>query len=140
MSLNLKNIKSDIGISKMCLSPFRNLFNDEIYYNSAAYHAQQATEKCLKIILLKYYCVDGTSKRYRTHNISSLLAYLNECAKESAKEIPIIIPQVIIDNSIDITSWEANTRYGDDMVLLRKSIKEVIRADEFMERQLRSLF
>ena len=136
MNLNLRLIKSDIEIAKMCISPIRNLFNDELFYSSAAYHAEQATEKCLKVILNQYYGISDTTKRYRTHDIPDLLAYIDECEKNQGKVVPISIPQVIDDNSIIIKSWEANSRYNDNMKVLRRDILDVIKACETMYRDL----
>jgi len=51
MSLKIKQIKADIHLAKHCMSPIVNLFNDEALYSQAAYHTEQATEKCLKVIL-----------------------------------------------------------------------------------------
>ena len=123
----------------MCLSPLKNLFNDEALYNNAAYHAEQATEKCIKFVLSNYYGIDETVRRFKTHNIPDLLSFLNECAMKSGKSIPIHIPQIIDELSVEIMGWEANTRYSDDMVVLRKNIKMVLQADEKIYKQLQGM-
>ena len=138
-SLTLKLIKGDITTAKMCISPIINLFNDESLYSISAYHTQQATEKCLKIMLVHHYGIDESIKRYRTHDIPDLLAFLNECAEETHSPIPISIPNVITELSIEIKEWEANTRYNDNMVILRKNILQVLNACEKMYKDLKSL-
>ena len=139
MSLSLKNIKGDIGTAYICLSPLKNLFNDEALYNNAAYHAEQATEKCIKYVLSNYYGIEETARRFKTHNIPDLLAFLRECAEESGRDIPIDIPDLIDELSVEIMEWEANSRYNDDMVILRKNIKMVLQADEKMYKQLQKM-
>ena len=137
MSLSLKLIKGDIATAKHCLSPVVNWFNDEALYSNAAYHAEQATEKCLKVILSQYYEIPETSKRYKTHDIPDLLDFVLQCEKETKKSIPIQIPDIIDMLSIEIKSWEANSRYNDNMVLLRGNISKVIKACESMYRELK---
>ena len=139
MSLSINNILGDIVTAQSSLSPLRNYFNDESLYNIAAYHAEQATEKCLKIILSNYYGIDESLRRYRTHNIPDLLAFLEEQASENERPIPIEIPNIIYELSNEIMEWEATTRYNDNMVILRRSIKEVLKADIKMYRQIKKL-
>ncbi len=137
MSLSLKNIKGDIATSKFCLSPVVNWFNDEALYSIAAYHAEQATEKCLKLVLSQCYGIPESNKRYRTHDIPDLLAYIEECRTDTGKDYSITIPEIIEELSIEIKGWEANTRYNDNMVLLRNNVMDVIRACENMYRNLK---
>lgn len=137
MSLSLKIIKGDIVTAKLCLSPIVNWFNDEALYSNAAYHAEQATEKCLKIILTQKYGVSENNKRYRTHDIPDLLAFIDECKQESRVDCLVEIPSVIDELSIEIKAWEANLRYNDNMVLLRKNVSEVVKACELMYHELK---
>lgn len=139
MSLNTKLVYADIKVAKYCNSPLVNLFNDEALYSNAAYHAEQATEKCLKLILSNYYGISETEKRYRTHDIPDLLAYMKECEANTGKKVPICIPEIIEINAIEIKEWEANTRYNDNMVVLRSNITSVISACDIMCRQLEKM-
>lgn len=136
MSLNTKLVYADIKVAKYCNSPLVNLFNDEALYSNAAYHAEQATEKCLKLILSNYYGVPETNKRYRTHDIPDLLEYVKECEADTGKKPPVSIPEIIETNAIEIKEWEANTRYNDNMVVLRNNVNLVISACDVMCRQL----
>ena len=111
----------------MNLSPLLNITNDESLYGIAAYHAQQATEKCLKVILVNYHGYDQTQRRYRTHDIAGLLALIEE-QETPQKPIPIGIPESIKIMSADITEWEANSRYNDNMVVLKENISIVLDA------------
>lgn len=138
MSLNLRMLKSDIVVANICYSRIFNFLNDEILYNNAAYHAEQATEKCLKLILSQYYNINENNRRYHTHDIPDLLAYIVDCETTTGNFNPIKIPDVIDVLSIEIKAWEANSRYNDNMVLLRKNIKIVIEACENMYEQMKN--
>ena len=135
-NLTLKIIKTDIWFANKGLSPIHNLTNDEAKFNVSAYHAQQATEKCIKVVLDQYYNVDTTTRRYREHKIPRLLQYLEEC-NTPEKPIPIIIPEIIYEKANEISSWEANMRYNIDYTLLRKSIKSVVIACNKMLKELK---
>ena len=135
--ITIKIIKTDIWFAKKGLSPFQNPTNDEAKFNISAYHAQQATEKCIKIILQNFYNVDTTTKKYRQHHIPRLLQYLEECAEKEKKPIPIKIPKVIKDMGNEITSWEENMRYNIDYTLLKSRVKIVISACEQMVKELK---
>ena len=136
MSLSLKIVKSDIKTARLCLTPVYNWFNDENLYSNAAYHAEQAIEKCLKIILTQNYGISETERRYRTHDIPDLLAYIEECRESSGKDARVEIPEIIDGLSIEIKAWEANTRYNDNMVILRKKILKVVQATEKLQRDM----
>lgn len=136
ITLNL--IKTDIWFANKGLSPILNPTNDEAKFNISAYHAQQATEKCIKIILQNYYEVDTTTRRFRSHMIPRLLSYLTECEEaDPEKPIPIRIPDVIYEMSNEITSWEADMRYSIDYNLLKSKIKIVIKACNQMVHELK---
>lgn len=137
MSLNLKIVKMDIKTAKLCLSPVYNWFNDEKLYSNAAYHAEQAVEKCLKIILVQDYGIVETTKRYRTHDIPDLLAFIEECKESSEKDVRVAIPEIIDNLSIEIKAWEANTRYNDNMVILRSKILKVVQATEKLQKDMK---
>lgn len=138
MSISLKLVAGDIRAARMSISPVFNLTNDEIMYNIAAYHTQQAVEKCLKIILNQFYCVDENERRFKTHNIAGLLGMIEEFSAEK-EACPLSIPEVIYEMSADITTWEASSRYNDDLVILKKNIKTVLKACQKMVKELGKL-
>ena len=125
MSLSIGLIKADIKTARNNISPFVNLSNDELMYNIAAYHAQQATEKCLKIMLSQYYGMDENDRRFKIHNIAGLIGMLDDFSSDD-KPIPIEISDIIKLMSAEITSWESSSRYNDNIVVLRKNIKIVL--------------
>ena len=136
MSLSLDLIRADIKTARNNLSPIVNFTNDEMMYNIAAYHAQQATEKCIKIVLSQYYGLSENSRPFRTHNIADLIGMLEDC-EEGGNKSPIVIPEYIKVMSAEITVWEASVRYNDNIVILRDNIRKVIRECETMLSDLK---
>lgn len=126
MSLSLGIVKADIKTAKQNLSPVINRTNDELMYNIAAYHAQQAVEKCLKIMLSQYYGMDESDRKFKIHNIAGLIDML-EIEASNENPIPIEIPEDIKIMSADITEWEAASRYNDNKPVLRDNIKYVLK-------------
>lgn len=119
--MNLNRINADIQTAELNISDTGNPTNDEFLYDVAAYHIQQAIEKELKYILHNVYGADETTKRFGTHNISTLLIQVNEYDSNF-----ISSHQDIVENADEITSWEASTRYGEDLVATKDKIKEAI--------------
>ena len=119
--MNIQRIKADISTARNNLSPEGNPTNDEYLYDIAAYHAQQAVEKILKYILHNKYGLDDTTRQFKTHNISTLLIMVN------AHEADFISKhQKLVDLSDEITSWEASTRYGENLVAAKDTIIDVL--------------
>lgn len=119
--MNIHRIRADITTARNNLSHEGNPTNDEYLYDVAAYHAQQAVEKTLKYFLHNVYGVDDTSKQFKTHNISTLLIMIN-----SHDANFISNHQKLADLSDEITSWEASTRYGENLVATKNTIIEVL--------------
>lgn len=138
MSISLRLVKADLQTAKNNLSPAINLTNDEYLYNIAAYHVQQAVEKCLKIILHQYYGADDNSRVFRTHNIAALLGMIEDFS-DSGQDCPVQISDYLRIMSADLTMWEASSRYNDDIVILRESIETVITECEKIAAQLEAL-
>ena len=96
-------IKADIIAAGQAIKYFKTHRNKDIK-NIAAYHLQQAVEKIINQIY------ESTSKinnsKMFTHNIEGLIAY------SESLNIKIIIPELIRENSLIITKWEAGSRYG----------------------------
>ena len=135
MSLSLRVINADIQTAENNISPAINPTNDEMLYNIAAYHAQQAVEKCLKLILIHYYGIGENERRMKTHNIAGLIGQLEDCATAD-RPLPIDIPEIIYTMSAEITIWEASSRYNDDIVILRDNIRHVLAACRDMSAAL----
>lgn len=133
--MNLNRIKADIQTAKNGISSAGNPTNDEYMYDISAYHAQQAVEKCLKYFLHEMYGADDTTKRFRTHNISSLLLMLDNYDKSFLDE-----HKELVEMSDEITSWEATTRYGEDIVATRATIEKALVLAEALVKEIELVF
>ncbi|MCD8379588.1 MAG: HEPN domain-containing protein [Lachnospiraceae bacterium] len=109
----------DIYNAKWLISPSGNPSNDELLDDMAAYHVQQGIEKALKHALKTICCLDETYKGYRTHDIMALINIVQDHSDMK-------IPERLINAAIDITSWEARSRYNDSPLSVRKEISEAI--------------
>jgi HEPN domain-containing protein len=88
----------------------------------AAYHLQQAVEKSLKHIIP--ICVmEKDIRRFRTHNIPSLIAMAEQATHYRA-------PRKIKQIADKLTSWEANARYSSDPVTTRDELQATVAAVE----------
>lgn len=126
--MNINRIIADIEVAKRCCYSKNNPTNDEYFYDVAAYHIQQAIEKELKYILHNIYGMDDISRRYRTHNISTLIIFLEKYDTEFIQE-----HQKLVDMADTITEWEASCRYGENIVSTRRDIeKAVLIADSIL--------
>lgn len=119
--MNIKRIEADITTARNNISENGNPTNDEYLYDISAYHTQQAVEKCLKYLLHDVYGEDDTTRQFKTHNISTLLLKLNQYDKDFLSN-----HQELVEWSDEITSWEASTRYGTDLVATKNKINEVL--------------
>ena len=124
--MNINRIRTDIGVARNCISPVGNPTNDEYYYDIAAYHTQQALEKCIKYYLSDIYTVDETSKEYKTHNIATLILMLTQLDKGAfLSQFPEVIK--IADKA---TKWEASCRYGESLFSTKQDIEYVLNITE----------
>jgi HEPN domain-containing protein len=112
-----QEIKADIQIARYALSSSGNPTNDEALYNVAAYHTQQAIEKCLKFYLRDVYGENEDSRRFKTHDIMSLSHWLED---EHSHAVSMKIKKI----ANDLTDWESNSRYGHSLVATRNEIEE----------------
>ena len=120
--MNINRIKTDITLAECGINPAINITNDEYLYDASAYHIQQAIEKSLKYILHNIYGEDDTTKKFKTHNISSLIIMLNSYDSNFINNHPDIVS--IAD---EITRWEASSRYGESIVSTRNDIIKAIK-------------
>lgn len=112
--MNINRIKADIKTAETLCSPVGNPTNDEYIYDLAAYHTQQAVEKCLKYYLHDVYGEDDTARSFKTHNISTLILMLNKYGHQVSNEL--------ISMSDELTGWEASSRYGESLISTRENI------------------
>lgn len=103
MDLNMALIKADILMAKQGISLFEQNGIREIK-NMTAYHLQQAAEKLIKIQIYRS-GIEYNNKQLYIHNLVSLIRYAKSLG------IEILIPKEIDENALDITDWEAGSRY-----------------------------
>ncbi|MBQ8418123.1 MAG: HEPN domain-containing protein [Phascolarctobacterium sp.] len=103
MDLNMALIKADILMAKQGIRLFEQNGIREIK-NMTAYHLQQAAEKLIKIQIYRS-GVEYNNKQLYIHNLVSLIRYAKSLG------IEILIPKEIDENALDITDWEAGSRY-----------------------------
>ena len=96
-------IKADIIAAKQAIDYFETNKNRNIK-NVAAYHLQQAAEKLIKIQIYANCSSINHSQMY-THNLERLILYA-----ASLGVVPVI-PDYIRKHSLQITDWEAGSRY-----------------------------
>lgn len=127
MSTLLSRAESDIMIAKLLLSPEGNPTNDEMITDQAAYHAQQAIEKALK------YKTELMGIEYRkTHNLVGLIADLKNNGFEVSSELK--------EKAVEISGWEASSRYNDDFIVVKADIENAIELfDRLKESILESI-
>ena len=96
-------IKADIIAAKQAINYFETSRNRNIK-NIAAYHLQQAAEKLIKIQIYTN-CSSVNHSQMYTHNLERLIVYADSL------KFALIIPDYIRDHSLQITDWEAGSRY-----------------------------
>ncbi len=133
--MKLKKAKDDIHAANLLMKPENNPTNDEGIYDLAAYHAQQAVEKILKNVLINNFDYDEKDHKFRTHNIAALIDMLEGSQIESKRSI-LDIPNDLRIMSSDISHWEANSRYGDDLSVVKEDIRKVLDMCSTMIKQL----
>ena len=103
MTLTLGLIKADLIAARQAIEYYDKTGNKNIK-NIAAYHLQQATEKAIKYQLYKATANPNNAKLY-THNIEKLILYADSL------HLGVDIPPFIRRKSLEITDWEAGSRY-----------------------------
>ncbi|MCD8134149.1 MAG: HEPN domain-containing protein [Clostridiales bacterium] len=121
----------DIYNARWLISPSGNPSNDELLDDMAAYHVQQGIEKALKHVLKSICGLDETYKGYRTHDIMALINIIQDNSNMK-------IPERLINAAIDITSWEARSRYNDSPISVRSEINEAIDMYDELKAQILS--
>lgn len=129
--MNLKRVEVDFDIAERYITPEVNPTNDEYFYDAAAYHAQQAIEKILKYVLHDIYGEDDTDRRFKTHNIATLIL--------KAERHGFQVDDELVNMSDKITDWEANARYGSSIISTREDIKTAINLGYNLLEQVKEL-
>ncbi|MCD7709106.1 MAG: HEPN domain-containing protein [Clostridiales bacterium] len=123
--MKLAKADADINAAKLLLSLEGNPTNDEMLTDLAAYHAQQGIEKSLKYLLSTFGGIDETDKKFRTHQIPTLIALVKQyCQFE--------VPDELVNMAPKISSWEAKTRYDDSPIAYIDEINHAIKLYDSM--------
>ena len=103
MTLSISIITADLIASRHAIEEYESGGIKDIK-NIAAYHLQQAAEKLIKIQIYAAVSKPDNTRLY-THNIEKLIVYAESL------QAGIIIPQYIRERRLEITEWEAGSRY-----------------------------
>lgn len=96
-------IKADLIAARQAIEYFQQKGVKDIK-NIAAYHLQQAAEKLIKLQIYKSVADVNNSQMY-THNLDRLILYAESL------EVSIDVPSYIREHSVQISDWEAGSRY-----------------------------
>ena len=121
---------SDLSIAKMCLKPENNTNNDELMYDNTAYHIQQCYEKTYKYIMHDLNGVDDTTRRFRNHDITSLINQVEE-------DTDFVVCDNLKSYAEELTGWEANCRYPSSTYTSRQEIEETIRTYDILVEDIK---
>ena len=103
MLLSKGMIQADIMAARQAIDYFEEKHFKDMK-NIAAYHLQQAVEKLIKIQIYAHGSNISNRQMY-THNILKLIAYADAICSDAD------IPEYIREHSLQITDWEAGSRY-----------------------------
>lgn len=122
--MNTNRIKADIKNAKRILT---DEDCTEYDVDMAAYHIQQAIEKSLKYYLHDIYGEDDTTRRFRTHDIATLIG--------RCEEYELSIDGDLKHLAEDITEWEACCRYDGDVAADKETAEKALTlAEELYEK------
>ncbi len=96
-------IRADLVAARQAIEYFQNKGIRDIK-NIAAYHLQQAAEKLIKLQIYKSVSDVNNSQMY-THNLDRLILY------SESMGVRIHVPDYIREHSVQISDWEAGSRY-----------------------------
>lgn len=101
----LQRAKKDLQLSQNIL---RNA-QDELDYEISGYHLQQALEKTMKF----YMEIKGVPYRF-VHDIAILF--------DTMDKANLSPPEWIFENSALLSSYESKTRYGNNLVVVKREL------------------
>ena len=87
--------------------------DDELFVDVAAYHLHQSIEKMMKF----HITLTGNDFK-RTHDLKILWGHLDDLGKNP--------PEWIWENSSILNKYQSETRYGEDLVAIRREVKEFL--------------
>jgi len=97
--------------------------------NIAAYHLQQAAEKLIKIQIYAN-CKQISNSQMYTHNIERLIVYADSLG------FGAVIPEYIRSHSLEITDWEAGSRYDFGFSVRADVLKKTLNIIKTWEKQI----
>lgn len=100
------------------------LTGDEFELDVIAYHTHQAVEKMMKYIL-------------NSHGIVFKKTHIIEELCEQFEESDLELPQWLDINAPMITRWATETRYGDDLVAVKKRVLDILEKSEIWHKTIR---
>ena len=106
----LHRASKDLWLAKIAL---KHLTGDEFEYDVIGYHIQQAVEKLMKFILNE----NGIEFK-KVHFIEQLC--------EQFDEEGLALPDWVEQNSVMLSRWATETRYGDNLVVVRKKMMDIM--------------
>lgn len=122
MDLNMGLIKADILMAKQGIVIFEQNGIKEVK-NMAAYHLQQAAEKLIKIQIYRS-GLDYNNRQLYVHNLVTLINYARSL------DLELLLPKKIDENALNITDWEAGSRYDLHFSIRIDTLKNVYNAIE----------
>ena len=113
----LDRAKKDLWNAKLI---FEHWDGDELTYDTAAYHTQQAIEKSMKYVLSQ-------------HNVLFRKQHDAVFIKEHFEDNGIMLPHWFVANMDVLDSYVSETRYGSDLISARSKILELLTyAEEYI--------
>ena len=128
MILSKGIIRADIIAARQAITYFDEKQLRDIK-NVAAYHLQQAAEKLMKFQIYAN-CSQISNRQMYTHNLEHLIAYADSLT------FGVIIPGYIRERSLQITEWEAGSRYDFEFSVRIDVLKKTLAVITDWEHQI----
>ena len=122
-------IKADLIAARQAIEYFQQKGVKDIK-NIAAYHLQQAAEKLIKLQIYKSVADVNNSQMY-THNLDRLILYAESL------EVSIDVPSYIREHSVQISDWEAGSRYDVGFSIRIDTLERTYEVISEWERNIR---
>ena len=122
-------IKADLIAARQAIEYLQNKGIRDIK-NIAAYHLQQASEKLIKYQIYKSVSDVNNSQMY-THNLDRLIMYAESL------EVNFYIPDYIREHSVQISDWEAGSRYDVGFSIRIDTLQKTYDIISAWERELK---
>ena len=109
--------RDDLETALLLLSPVGNPAQDPGKFDIAAYHVQQGMEKGFKHILHDICGISDEERSFRTHSLPYLIRWV-----ETVSDFQV--SDRLKEAAVDVTGWEAQSRYGSSAVSTRMEIMD----------------